>query len=179
MSLNTVAANEFVTQSQSGEVKLCIDVRTPVEYQARHCINSINIPLHELSDSLVANAIEAANLDKAETIYLMCKSGKRAEKASQLLLGKLHHPLAIVSGGVDALPDAAVQSGSESAISLERQVRIVAGALILLGVMLGSLINPWAYGLSAFVGAGLMFAGITDTCAMGMILARMPWNQIR
>ena len=66
---------------------------------------------------------------------------------------------------------------SEKAISLERQVRIVAGLLVLLGTALGWFVHPAFIGLSAFVGAGLVFAGITDTCGMGMILARMPWNQ--
>jgi hypothetical protein len=61
-------------------------------------------------------------------------------------------------------------------ISLERQVRIAAGSLVLLGLVL-SLTHPWFIGLSGFVGAGLIFAGITDTCGMGMLLARMPWNR--
>ena len=62
-------------------------------------------------------------------------------------------------------------------MSLERQVRIAAGFLVLSGVILGFLVHPYAFGLAGFVGAGLMFAGITDTCGMGMILAKMPWNQ--
>jgi hypothetical protein len=65
----------------------------------------------------------------------------------------------------------------KKAISLERQVRIAAGLLVLLGVILGWLVHPAFFGLAAFVGAGLVFAGVTDTCGMGMILARMPWNQ--
>jgi hypothetical protein len=65
----------------------------------------------------------------------------------------------------------------KKAISLERQVRIVAGFLVLLGAVLAMTIHPYFAGLSAFVGAGLMFAGITDTCGMAMMLARMPWNQ--
>ena len=64
-------------------------------------------------------------------------------------------------------------------ISLERQVRIVAGSLVLLGSIVGYFIEPAFIGLSAFVGAGLLFAGITDTCGMGMILARMPWNRVQ
>jgi hypothetical protein len=63
-------------------------------------------------------------------------------------------------------------------ISLERQVRIAAGSLVVVGVLLGWLVHPILLGLAAFVGAGLVFAGITDTCGMGMLLARMPWNQM-
>ena len=62
-------------------------------------------------------------------------------------------------------------------MSLERQVRIAAGSLVLTGAI-HSLVHPWWIGLSGFVGAGLMFAGITDTCGMGMVLARMPWNRV-
>ncbi|MBO0696981.1 MAG: DUF2892 domain-containing protein, partial [Zavarzinella sp.] len=63
------------------------------------------------------------------------------------------------------------------AVSLERQVRIAAGLLVVLGAVLGWLVHPAFVGLSAFVGAGLVFAGVTDTCGMGMLLARMPWNR--
>jgi rhodanese-related sulfurtransferase len=63
-------------------------------------------------------------------------------------------------------------------MSLERQVRIAAGALVLIGVILGWLVDPTFAGLAAFVGAGLVFAGLTDTCGMGMLLARMPWNRV-
>ena len=65
------------------------------------------------------------------------------------------------------------------AISLERQVRIASGLLVLLGALLGWLVHPAFIGLSAFIGAGLVFAGVTDTCGMGMLLARMPWNQVK
>jgi rhodanese-related sulfurtransferase len=67
----------------------------------------------------------------------------------------------------------------QKTISLERQVRIAAGSLVLIGVVLSLQVHPYWIGLSAFVGAGLVFAGITDTCGMGMILARMPWNQVK
>jgi hypothetical protein len=63
------------------------------------------------------------------------------------------------------------------AISLERQVRIAAGSLVVTGAVLGYLVHPAFIGLAAFIGAGLVFAGITDTCGMGMLLARMPWNR--
>jgi len=64
-------------------------------------------------------------------------------------------------------------------ISLERQVRIAAGSLVLLGAVLSLLVHPYFIGLAAFVGAGLVFAGVTDTCGMAMCLARMPWNQVK
>lgn len=68
-------------------------------------------------------------------------------------------------------------SRGKKAMSLERQVRIAAGFLVFLGAALGFFVHPYFIAISAFVGAGLMFAGITDTCGMGMMLAKMPWNQ--
>jgi rhodanese-related sulfurtransferase len=84
----------------------------------------------------------------------------------------------VVEGGTEAWIAAGlpVDRGTVTAISLERQVRIAAGALVLLGVLLGWLVHPAFFGLSGFVGAGLVFAGITDFCGMGLLLARMPWN---
>ncbi|HJZ53542.1 MAG TPA: YgaP-like transmembrane domain, partial [Gemmataceae bacterium] len=67
----------------------------------------------------------------------------------------------------------------KKAVSLERQVRIAAGLLVLLGVVLALTIDPWFVLVSGFIGAGLVFAGVTDTCGMGLLLARMPWNQVR
>ena len=62
-------------------------------------------------------------------------------------------------------------------MSLERQVRIAAGFLVLMGAVIGHFVHLGGYGLSAFIGAGLVFAGVTDTCGMGMLIARMPWNR--
>ena len=85
-----------------------------------------------------------------------------------------------VEGGTLACVEAGLPVvRGKKAISLERQVRIAAGSLVLLGVLLGWFVHPAFIGLSAFVGAGLVFAGITDTCGMGMMLARMPWNQVK
>ena len=84
----------------------------------------------------------------------------------------------VVTGGTLAWQEAGlpVERGTVKVISLERQVRIAAGSLVVIGVVLAKLVNPWFIGLSAFVGAGLVFAGITDFCGMGLLLARLPWN---
>ena len=85
----------------------------------------------------------------------------------------------VVEGGTQAWVAAGlpVVKGSKSAISIERQVRIGAGILVLTGVILGSLIHPAFFGLSAFIGAGLVFAGVTNWCGMGLLLAKAPWNR--
>ena len=84
----------------------------------------------------------------------------------------------VLEGGMQAWAEAELPvKRGRNVMGLERQVRIAAGALVLLGVILGWQVHGAFYGLSAFVGAGLMFAGITDTCCMGMLMAKMPWNQ--
>ena len=83
-----------------------------------------------------------------------------------------------MEGGTLAWGDAGLplERGRISMISLERQVRIAAGSLVLIGLILGYFVTPWFIALSAFVGAGLVFAGITDYCGMGLLLAKLPWN---
>jgi rhodanese-related sulfurtransferase len=88
--------------------------------------------------------------------------------------------VANVEGGTLACVEAGLPVvRGKKAISLERQVRIAAGSLVLIGVLLGWLVHPALAGLAAFVGAGLVFAGLTDTCGMGLLLARMPWNRVQ
>jgi rhodanese-related sulfurtransferase len=112
-----------------------------------------------------------------EPLYVICRSGSRGQKACEQFQKAGFTNVQNVDGGTLACIDAGLPVvRGRKAISLERQVRIAAGSLVLAGV-LGSFVHPAAIGLAAFVGAGLIFSGITDTCGMGMLLARMPWNQ--
>lgn len=153
---------------------LIIDVRSHAEIDSLSYTGCVRLPLHEINQSTAA---ELAADDR--TLYLLCGTGKRAQIAAEQLSQWLPNTLAIIDGGISAMAEANLPlvQGKSSAISLERQVRIAAGGLVLTGVVAGSLVHASFFGLSAFVGAGLMFAGITDTCAMGMMLAAMPWNQ--
>ena len=113
-------------------------------------------------------------------MYVICRSGSRGRQACEKFLAAGFTDVANVEGGTQACVEAGLPVvRGKKAISLERQVRIAAGSLVLLGVLLGWLVHPAFLGLSAFVGAGLVFAGVTDTCGMGMMLARMPWNQVK
>lgn len=160
-------------------VDLCIlDVRTAAEVQAESLPNCIHIPLHELSAERLQEEI-AKSGKPVSLVYLLCQAGRRAEMAADQLKDKINAELCIIDGGMNAVKQSQipVQKNAKTVISLERQVRIAAGFLVLIGVVLGNLINPNFYFLSGFVGAGLVFAGITDTCMMGMLIARMPWNK--
>lgn len=153
-----------------------IDVRTPVEYQEIHVDQARNVPLDELDPARVMQTRAGAGEDP---VYVICRSGGRGKQACEKFLKAGYANVVNVQGGTLACVDSGlpVQRGKK-AISLERQVRIAAGALVLIGVLLGWLAHPVLLGIAGFVGAGLMFSGITDTCGMGMLLARMPWNGV-
>ena len=151
-----------------------VDVRTPVEFRELHVPEARNVPLPSVtSDGAIKSAFAAG-----ETVYVICKTGARASRACAELCDLDGETAVQVDGGTDAWAAAGLPliRGKKS-ISLERQVRVAAGALVLFGILLGLLWHPMGFGLSAFVGAGLVFAGVTDTCGMALLLARMPWNQ--
>jgi rhodanese-related sulfurtransferase len=149
-----------------------IDVRTPVEFAEVHVPQARNVPLDELKPGSLP-------LPKDQPVYLLCRSGQRAAKAAEKFAKEGFTQPIIVEGGTLAWIEAnlPVTRSAVKIISLERQVRIAAGSLVLIGIILGWLVHRGFFGLSAFVGAGLVFAGITDFCGMGLLLAKMPWNK--
>lgn len=178
-SAKTISASEFKKVIQAEKNPRIIDVRTTPEVANQSLEGSTHFPLQDLNCADIKAYLSAQNHDPENPLYLLCASGQRATLAAEQLKGDLDCPLVIIEGGIGALSAAgiSVQQGTANTISLERQVRIASGCLVLLGVILGSLLNPWFYTISAFVGAGLALAGITDSCAMSLFLARMPWNR--
>ncbi len=154
---------------------LLLDVRTPVEYEEAHIAGSVLQPLTDLDTDKVRDLA-----DGHSSCVVICRSGNRAKQAAEKLLAAGIAPVQVLDGVVMAWESAGLPlNRGKAAVSLERQVRIAAGALVFAGALLGYFVNPAWIALSGFVGAGLVFAGITDTCGMGMILARMPWNTRR
>lgn len=154
------------------EVRL-LDVRTPGEFDAEHIAGAYNVPL----DTLAEHGAEI-RAGVAEPVVLVCRSGQRARKAEEALrtAGMAH--LHVLDGGMTAWTAAGlpVRRGTPR-MSLERQVRIAAGALAAAGGVLALVVNPLFAAIPAAVGSGLVFAGVTDTCMMGMLLARLPYNR--
>lgn len=175
MSVTTISPSALQDRIQSGEPVDLIDVRTPVEFREVHVTIARNVPL----DQLDANAIRESRAAKKEPLYVICKSGSRGRQACEKLVAAGCSNVVNVDGGTAAWDATGfpVLRGKK-AMSLERQVRIAAGSLVLGGVLLSRFVHPWFMGLSGFVGAGLIFAGVTDTCGMAMLLARMPWNRV-
>ncbi len=148
-----------------------VDVRSASEFASGHIPGTVNVPMKQAEKRV-------ADFDLKAEVVLICKSGTRAKIVRGVLASKIPN-LTVLDGGTDAwtkggLPLVKSQS---SGWSLERQVRLGAGLMILASLGLAVWVNLAWLGLTAFVGAGLTFAGATDICGMGILLARMPWNK--
>jgi rhodanese-related sulfurtransferase len=176
MSGQTISPIQLSELIKNGQKVQLIDVRTPLEFREVHATFANNIPLDKLVPSEVAKTRNGSN----EPLYLICKSGGRGKQACDKLIAAGQSNVINVEGGTTAWEQAGLPVvRGKKAMSLERQVRIAAGSLVVLGVVLSFLVHPYFIGLSAFIGAGLVFAGITDTCGMGILISKMPWNQVR
>jgi rhodanese-related sulfurtransferase len=174
MSISTITPQGLADLIQAGGAVELIDVRTPVEYREVHVSGARNVPLDQLTAAWFA-----VGRSVTAPVYVICRSGSRGEQACRKFVAAGYANVVNVAGGTQAWDEAGLPVvRGRKAVSLERQVRIAAGLLVLTGAVLGSFVSPYWIGLSAFVGAGLVFAGITDTCGMGMLLARMPWNRV-
>jgi len=172
--IKTISVNQLQEITQQGQVDL-IDVRTPAEFREVHATMARNVPLGSIDVQAEMNGRSGV---AGDPLYLICHTGGRSSKACQKFLQAGFENVVNVSGGTLAwdatgLP---VVRGKKT-ISLERQVRIAAGFLVLSGVVLGTTVHEYFLGICGFVGVGLMFAGITDFCGMGLLLGKMPWNQ--
>ncbi len=176
MSVTTISPQRLGELRTGGKIDL-LDVRTPVEFRELHAADARNVPLDRLDPAAV---MQARHGQQDQPLYVICRSGSRGRQACEKFVAAGYTNIVNVEGGTLAWSECGlpVVRGKKT-ISLERQVRIAAGLLVLAGALLGWLVHPAFIGLSAFVGAGLVFAGITDTCGMGLMLARMPWNQVK
>ncbi|MFM1920281.1 MAG: inner membrane protein YgaP [Candidatus Hydrogenedentota bacterium] len=174
-AIKTITPAEVEACMRRGEAVALVDVRSPAEHRAVHAVGARNVPLDSLNpDQCKKLCAQTAN----GKVYVICKSGQRAKAAAEKMAAAVEAEVYVVEGGTDAWAGAGlpVEQG-KGAISIERQVRIAAGSLVVLGVALSLAVHPAFIGLSAFVGCGLIFAGVTDSCMMGLLLAKMPWNQ--
>jgi rhodanese-related sulfurtransferase len=177
MNVRSITAQELAELCKCNGRLDVIDVRTPVEFREVHVAAARNVPLDLLDPALL---MQARNGSTGEPVYLICRSGSRGRQACEKFLAAGFTNVINVEGGTLACVECGLPVvRGKKAMSLERQVRIAAGLLVLIGAVLAWFVHPGLVGLSAFIGAGLVFAGVTDTCGMGMLLARMPWNQVR
>ena len=148
-----------------------IDVREYPEFAEGHIEGSELVPLGTLDKA-------SEDWDRSAPLNLICRSGRRAEDARQTLDGKGFTALKVLEGGLQAWTNSGkpLTVARNKPWSMERQVRVTAGTLVLTFFGLGMLTSKKLFVGAALVGAGLVYAGISDTCMMGSVLGRMPWN---
>ena len=172
MSHSTIDATELYERTKTGTNPRLIDVRTPAEFETVHIPGSYNVPL----DLLREHRDEISrHLD--EDIVLVCRSGQRADAAGETLRDAGLPNVSILDGGITAWQENGfgVRHGARR-WDLERQVRLVAGSIVL-GSLVASTAVPKLKWVAAAIGAGLSVAAVTNTCTMGMLLARLPYNR--
>ncbi len=156
---------------EDSAVKL-VDVRETAEYAAERIPGAKLHPLSQFNPDRLQSTSD-------QKLVLYCQSGNRSAKAAQQCLEAGFASVIHVRGGISSWKNAGydIEKSHNAPISLFRQVQIIAGSLVFLGTILSVLVSPNFLILSGFVGAGLVFAGVTNTCAMGFLLAKLPYNQ--
>lgn len=171
--LHKLSPQEVQARLSAGRAVL-VDIREADEFGRAHIAGARSQPL-----SAWENAPLAAN-PGAEVIFT-CRTGMRTAGACDRLAARVEGDAYVLDGGLDAWAKAGlpVERNRNAPMEINRQVQITAGLLILSGIILGLLVSPAWFGISAFVGAGLTFAGLTGTCAMARLLMLAPWNRVR
>lgn len=151
-----------------------IDVREYPEFAAASITGSKLVPLARVAQ-------ECRGWDRGKKYVVLCKSGQRSLKAARLLEEAGFRDVCVLGGGIEAWMQAGcpVEAAVKQPWSLERQVRFAAGILVLISAILGLTFSAWFFGLTFFVGAGLVFAAVSNTCMMASLLGRMPWNRVQ
>ncbi len=170
MSIQKISPQQARQLLTSGA--LLVDIRAADEHARERIPEARNLPLAIMDQAVLTS-------HGPGPVIFHCKIGARTEANAAKLTAAVKGETYILEGGLDAWKRAGlpVLSDRRQPLEVMRQVQIVAGGLVLLGVVLGATVLPSFYGLAAFVGAGLMFAGITGTCAMARLLRWMPWNR--
>jgi rhodanese-related sulfurtransferase len=169
----TIEVSDMEELLHNGNAVKIIDVRTPAEYHSIHIPGSYNVPLDQLPEhkTELANAIQVP-------VILICRSGARAEQAAKIFDTTSLEHVHILRGGISAWEQAQkpVNRGKQL-WSMERQVRFVAGSIVLLSVLGSWFVRKPLALLAGFVGAGLVYSGLTDTCGMAILLSKLPYNR--
>ena len=168
----TIGADELARMRAEDPAVHVIDVRTPGEFETGHIEGAYNVPL----DLLGEHVADLAALE--HNVVLVCQSGARATKALEQLVAAGKSNLRLLQGGMTAwnTSGAQVARTNDTRWAMDRQVRLVAGAIVLASIV-ASVWFPAARYLAGLVGAGLTFSAVTDTCAMAMVLAKVPYNR--
>jgi rhodanese-related sulfurtransferase len=151
-----------------------VDIREPDEFARSHVRGAQSQPLSTWEKAHLS-------LDPDAEVIFTCRSGMRTAGACDRLAARVSGDAFLLDGGLDAWAKAGlpVETNADAPMEIMRQVQIAAGSLVLIGVLLGFLVGPLWFGLSAFVGAGLTFAGLSGFCGMARLLMLAPWNRVK
>ncbi len=171
--LTGLAPAEVHARMAAGRTIL-VDIREADEFARSHIAGAVSQPLSGWERAHLA-------IDPAADVVFTCRSGMRTAGACDRLAARVAGEAFVLDGGLDGWQRAGLPVVTDRAAPLEimRQVQIAAGTLILIGAVLGTLVAPAWFGLSAFVGAGLLFAGLSGFCGMARLLMLAPWNRHR
>jgi rhodanese-related sulfurtransferase len=171
-ALSPVALRDLLVADRQTRV---LDVRSAAEFEHGHIAGAYNVPLHHLGEHAAAMRDIAAH-----PVVLVCQAGERARRADGILRAAGLGSARVLDGGMNGWIQAGLPVRRvEARVSLERQVRMVAGSLAAAGALAALLLDPWFALLPLVIGTGLTVAGLTDTCGMALLLARLPYNRGR
>lgn len=170
-ALNKIDPQRAKTLLDGGKAVL-VDIRESDEFAREHVPGAHHVPLSGFNPKDFPQ-------DRDKIAIFHCASGARTAEAAPRILGTGFAEVYMLDQGLAGWKKAGLVTvvNRQAPISIQRQVQITAGMMVLLGVVLGFAVSPWFFALSGFVGAGLTFAGVSGTCAMASLLAVMPWNR--
>jgi len=170
MSLKSISPQAARQLLEQGAV--LVDIRAADEYAREHIAGARHMPVDQLGGGQRPFA-------EASAVIYHCRGGQRTLMNATALAECVSCEAYMLDGGLEAWKRAGleVETDRSQPLELQRQVQIVAGSLVLLGVLLGYTVSPWLFLISGFVGAGLVFAGISGFCGMARLLRVMPWNR--
>ncbi len=170
-TLTKIDSKTVAAGLKSGKFHL-IDIRDADEFAREHIPGAVSLPLSRVEQADV-------KLEAGRTAVFHCKSGMRTEANCAKLAARVDGDALILDGGLDAWKKSGlpVKDDANAPLPMNRQVQITAGSLVLAGALIGTFVHPAGHALSGFIGAGLIFAGVSGWCGMANVLAVMPWNK--
>jgi rhodanese-related sulfurtransferase len=174
----SIAPEQLHQRMQSDRPATVVDVRSQAEYRAGHVRGATSVPLDEMDTSDLIGQTGNPSAGSDQPLYLTCHSGLRAQQAAEKLHSAGYDNIVLLQGGTEAWEKSGLPMRRiGNAISLERQVQITIGTLLILKVVFGFTVHEVFFVLAALIGAGLITAGVTRWCGMARLISRMPWNQ--
>ena len=163
--------------SQGTRIHL-VDVRSTAEYRSGHAAGAVSVPLDQLTPEKLVERLGNSAAGRDQPLYLTCQSGVRAQQAAERLMESGLDNIHLIDGGIDAwMKEGLPMQRCGQALSLERQVQITIGVLLVLKVFFGFTVHELFFAAIPIIGAGLIVTGVTRWCGLARLMSIMPWNR--